>query len=54
MEHINEVFGRLEEMNMKINLKKCTWCKTEAKILGFLLSGEGVKVDPAKIEAIKA
>ena len=53
MEHINEVFGRLEEMNMKINLKKCTWCKTEAKILGFLLSGEGVKVDPAKIEAIK-
>jgi hypothetical protein len=34
-------------------MKKCCWCKTEVKVLGFLVSKNGTRIDPAKISAIQ-
>ena len=52
LDHIQVVFDRLREANVRINLKKCTWCQKEVKILGFLVSKEGTRLDPEKISAI--
>jgi len=53
LEHIDVVFSRLAEMNIRINLKKCTWCRKEVKVLGFLISENGVRIDPGKVTAIQ-
>lgn len=47
------VFEKLRSVNLKLNPKKCNFFKTELLYLGHLISAEGVKPDPAKVEAVK-
>ncbi|KAI1001137.1 hypothetical protein K3495_g7060 [Podosphaera aphanis] len=49
-----EVIRRLEESGLRLDINKCTFATSEVKYLGFVIkAGEGVAVNPAKIEAIK-
>ena len=50
--HIQKVFEKLREEKLLINLKKCSFVKKELVYLGFLVSVEGLKMDPEKVEAI--
>ena len=47
------VFQRLREVNLKLNPLKCNFLKEELLYLGHYISAEGIKPDPAKIEAVK-
>ena len=47
------VLDRLDKASLKINITKCKWFFNEIKILGHILNGETVKMNPEKIEAIK-
>lgn len=47
------VFERLREVNLKLNPSKCNFLKKELVYLGHLISAEGIRSDPAKIEAVK-
>lgn len=47
------VFTRLAEVGLKLKAPKCSFCQSEFKYLGFVVSKEGVKTDPAKIEAVE-
>lgn len=51
--NLSVVFERLRETNLKLNPQKCNFLKTELLYLGHLVSAEGVKPDPSKIEIIK-
>ena len=46
--HIHRVLERLKEEKMLINLKKCSFVKRELVCLGFVVSSEGLKMDPEK------
>ena len=37
---------------MKINAAKCSFCATETEYLGYVLTREGIKPQPKKVEAI--
>ena len=50
--HIEKLFNRLEEFNLKLNPDKCTFFATEIKLLGHIVDQNGIKMDPIKIEAI--
>ncbi|KAI1005318.1 hypothetical protein K3495_g2906 [Podosphaera aphanis] len=51
---VQEVIHRLEKAGLRLDLNKCAFGKTEVKYLGFIIkAGEGVTVDPSKVEAIK-
>ena len=52
MMHIWKVFEKLKEENLLINLKKCSFVKKELVYLGFVVSSEGLKMDPKKVKAI--
>lgn len=55
-EHIKklrEVFSRLQDTNLKIQLPKCNFLRSEVAYLGHVITPEGVKPNPGKIEAIK-
>ena len=49
--HIHKVFDKLREQKLLINLKKCSFVK-DLVYLGFVVSIEGLKIDPEKVKAI--
>ena len=53
IEHLKVVFELLNEAGLKMNPEKCFFCQSEIKLLGYIVSGREVKVDPAKIEKVK-
>lgn len=52
MEHLKQVFKKLKEANLKINAEKCTWFANRVKLLGHVVSANGVEMDEDKIKAI--
>ena len=49
---LKQVLDRVRESGLKLNKKKCTFRMTEITFLGHLISADGIKRDPRKIEAI--
>ena len=50
--HFCKVFDKLREEKLLINLKKCGFVNKELLYLRFLVSIEGLKMDPQKVKAI--
>ncbi|PAA72660.1 hypothetical protein BOX15_Mlig029664g1 [Macrostomum lignano] len=48
-----EVLHRLNQQGLKINTAKSEFRKTSIKFLGYLLEGDQLKPDPAKVKAIQ-
>ncbi|KJZ76224.1 hypothetical protein HIM_04306 [Hirsutella minnesotensis 3608] len=54
MTKVRTVMERLRNAGLKLDLEKCAFAVKEVKYLGFIIkAGEGVTVDPEKIEAIR-
>ena len=52
LRHLKYVVERLQQEKLLINMKKCSFMKSELVYLGFVISRDGLKMDPEKIEAI--
>ena len=52
LSHLKKTLNVLRNANLKINKDKCTWFATTIKLLGHIVSGGQVHMDPAKVEAI--
>jgi hypothetical protein len=52
MHHLQEVFGRLKEHNLKLHLGKCQFFHTQVEYLGHMIYPNGLGIQKAKIEAI--
>jgi len=52
MEHLQQVFQTLREQKLYVNLKKCRFFTNSLVFLGYVVSKEGIMMDPSKIEAI--
>lgn len=51
IEHIKDIFDRLEKANLKIKLPYSEFLKKELKFLGHVVSAQGISPDPEKTEA---
>ena len=51
--NLNKVLQRCEEQHLVLNWEKCHFMVTEGIVLGHRISGRGIEVDKAKIEAIE-
>ncbi|KAJ4425612.1 hypothetical protein ANN_27808 [Periplaneta americana] len=49
---LREVFEKLREYNIKIEPDKCEFLKAELNYLGHVVTAEGVKPDPSKVNAV--
>uniref|UniRef100_A0A158P4M0 RNA-directed DNA polymerase n=1 Tax=Tetranychus urticae TaxID=32264 RepID=A0A158P4M0_TETUR len=47
------ILTRLRQYNLKVKLDKCQLGYTEILLLGHLVSGQGIRPDPKKVEALK-
>ena len=50
--HVRETIDILNKNKLKINKKKCIWFAKTIRLLGHIVSGGVVKMDPQKIKAI--
>jgi len=51
--HLEEVFNRLREANVKLNPVKCHFARKEVLYLGHVVTPNGIKPNPAKISVVK-
>ena len=51
---LRQVLDRCRESNLKLNKEKCHFQVSEVNYVGHVLSADGVKPDPKKVEAIVA
>ncbi|GJX52154.1 reverse transcriptase domain-containing protein [Tanacetum coccineum] len=49
---IAETFDNLRRINMKLNPKKCSFGVEEGKFLGYMVTSEGIRANPAKTRDI--
>jgi hypothetical protein len=52
VEHVRAMLQCLKEEKLLIKLKKCTFMQRELVYLGFVVSKEGLKMDPEKVNDI--
>ena len=53
LEHLELVFQRLREADLKLKASKCNFFKKHIQYLGHLVSGEGIEPLPEKLEAVR-
>jgi hypothetical protein len=53
IDDLRETFANLRRFRMKLNPAKCTFGVPAGKLLGFLVSSQGIEVNPGKIRAIE-
>ena len=53
LHNLNEVLQRCEDTNPVLNWEKCHFMVQEGIVLGHKVSGKGIELDKAKIDAIK-
>src|SRR6266478_5278362 len=53
-DHVWEVLRQLRDAGLYANPKKCTFHTNTVEYLGFILSPEGLRMDPAKVLTIQA
>ena len=50
--HLRLVFERCHHYQVHLNPHKCVFCMKVGRLLGFIISKEGIRVDPLKVEEI--
>ena len=53
LDHLHKLFERLKKYHLRLNPNKCTFGVRSGKLLGFVVSSKGIKVDPTKVKAIQ-
>ena len=53
VKHLHQVLSLLREAKPYAKLSKCDFLKHELDLLGYVISAEGVKVDPKKLQSVQ-
>jgi len=53
LHHLWIVFQRCRKFGISLNLKKSLFAMDEGKLLGHIISKEGIHIDPSRVEAIQ-
>ena len=53
VEHVKKVLRKLKEYKLYLQPGKCEFYVKETEFLGFIVSTEGVKINPNKISAVQ-
>ena len=54
IEHLRKLFTRLREKDIKLKPSKCLIARKDLIFLGHMISEEGIRPDPKKVEAVRS
>ena len=52
--HVCRILEHLTDAGLHLKPEKCEFHKTEVKYLGLIIGADGIKMDPSKVETVKA
>ncbi len=52
MQHLKRVFNKCRKYGISLNPKKSHFAMAEGKLLGHIISKDGIKIDPQRVQAI--
>ena len=52
LQHLRAIFLRCQHYKNRLNPHKCVFCVGSSRLLGFLVSKEGIRLDPLKVKEI--
>lgn len=52
LDNVSKILKRLSDFNLKVQLDKCEFLKTETEFLGHVITPNGIKTNPDKIKKI--
>ena len=53
LRNLKRVIARIQEKNLKLKPKKCSFFRSSVNFLGHIVSGKGVSMDPSKIAKVQ-
>ena len=53
LKHLELIFQRLREVDLKLKMEKCSFLKKHIQYLGHIISGDGIKPVPEKLSSIQ-
>ena len=53
LKHLELIFQRLREVDLKLKMEKCSFLRKHIQYLGHIVSGDGIKPIPEKVSAIQ-
>ena len=54
VDHLRSIFLRFHHFNIRLNPHKCVFYVKTGRLLGFIMSKDGIRIDPLNIESILA
>ena len=54
IQHLERVFQKCMKFGVSLNPKKSHFALEEGKLLGHIISKDDIRIDPSRVEAIKA
>ena len=54
LKHLEMIFKRLREADLKLKMEKCSLLKKHIQYLGHIVSGDGIKPVPEKLSSIQS
>ena len=52
LQHLRAIFLWCLHYKIQLNPHKCVFCVGSSRLLGFIVSKEGIRLDPLKVKAI--
>jgi len=53
LDQLNKVFCHIQKANLKLNPKKCNFCRKELSFLGYIITEDGISPDLSTVQKIK-
>jgi len=53
LEHLKKTFEKCRKYGLSLNAKRSVFALEEGKLLGHIVSRDGVKIDPARVQAVQ-
>ena len=53
LKHLEQIFERLREVDLKLKMEKCSFLKKHIQYLGHIVSGDGIRPVPEKLNSIQ-
>ena len=53
IKHIQLVFDRLRQHQLKLKISKCKFMQEKTQYLGFIINRQGIMTDPDQVQVIK-
>lgn len=54
LRHLGQIFEKFRQVGITLKLRKCKFAQKEVLFIGHIISPQGIRVDPCRVEAVRS